>query len=325
MLLKCTKPMSKPHLYIITGQTASGKTQLAQEYAEKLNGELVNCDSRQIYKYLDIVTGKDITNQKFHAVKKLNNFSIGYYLLQQSKIWLYDIVDPQVHFSSYDYQTCALDVISDILKRGKTPIIVGGTYFYLKHLLYEIPSESIPPDWKKRQALESKTVQELQNTLFGLNKTLMNKLNESDRQNKRRLIRKIEITLNTNSAYRNSLKTTLPKLNRLLKIPDLKINFLGLQILSKEELVQRISQRVRDRIDKGAMAEVEKLTAMGYQDNAPGLQTIGCRQIRQFQQGLINKKQLMEQWITKETQYAKRQLTFMKKDPAICWRLITCK
>jgi tRNA dimethylallyltransferase len=101
------------------------KTKLALELAKKHNGELINFDSRQIYKYLDIITGKDIPS---------------------NKIWLYDVVTPDQYFSSFDFIKLVTPIISDINKRGKTPILVGGTYLYIKHLLYGIDVIT-PPDF----------------------------------------------------------------------------------------------------------------------------------------------------------------------------------
>lgn len=184
-------------LIIITGQTATGKTELALEYASKYNGELINCDSRQIYKHLDIITGKDVGNSKFKFISKVNNFNIGFYLLNRlTKIWLYDIVDPKEYFSSFDYKECALYVIKKLWQEGKTPIIVGGTYFYLYHLLYGVASETIPPNWKLRKELNEKPVEELQKILKKLSPQSFEKLNQSDKNNPQRLIRRIEIIEN---------------------------------------------------------------------------------------------------------------------------------
>jgi len=149
---------------IITGQTATGKTKLAIQMAKKYNGEIINCDSRQVYKKLDIITGKDIKkNSKFKSQSSKLNFDIGYYPLSskiyylKSKIWLYDIVDPKQRFSSYDWTQCTLYLIKKLLKQKITPIIVGGSYFYLKHLLYGFNYE-VPPNFKLREKLDNKSV-----------------------------------------------------------------------------------------------------------------------------------------------------------------------
>src|SRR3989338_10696197 len=141
-------------IVIITGPSATGKTNLALQYAEKYDGELINFDSRQIYKKLDIITGKDkqiISNFKF----QISNY-----------IWLYDLVDPKEYFSSFDYAKCAITVIKDITDRGMTPILVGGTYLYLYHLLYKVDTENIPPNFVLRKKLNNYNVPELQKRLL---------------------------------------------------------------------------------------------------------------------------------------------------------------
>lgn len=294
-------------IFIITGQTATGKTELAFEYAKKYNGKIINCDSRQIYKYLNIVTGKD----------------------HFGKVLLYDIVDPHEYFSSFDYQQQALPLIKDLIKRGKTPIIVGGTYLYLYHLLYKIDTEDIPPNWKLRQELNTKTVLELQNRLRKLSPQSFNlpageagRLNQSDRSNPQRLIRKIEI-LTANKLSPIGLNTPRRcNLAKKIKLKNIKIDFLGLKYQLKEDLITAIKKRVQKRIDQGAFEEVEKLLDKGYTENDPGLKTIGYRQIIQSLKGEITKDQAVNQWIIKETQYAKRQYSFMKRDQNINWQTI---
>src|SRR4051812_37635452 len=101
-------------LIVITGQTATGKTSLASDFVKKNNGEIVNADSRQIYKYLDIITGKDLAQ------------------FAGQRVWLFDIADPKLPFSSFEFKEAALFAVEDIIKRKKTPIVIGGTYLYLK-------------------------------------------------------------------------------------------------------------------------------------------------------------------------------------------------
>lgn len=289
-------------IIIITGQTATGKTKFALELAEKYNGELINCDSRQIYKRLDIIAGKEFGS---------------------SKIWLYDIVDPKQYFSSYDYTQYALGVIKDILNRGKTPIVVGGTYLYLYHLLYSIETENIPPDWELRKQMESKTVKELQKMLSEINVQVFNRLNISDRNNPQRLIRKIEIA----TYLRGSTNLAEGRLNEIslkekIGIKNLIIKLIGLRFEDKNKLQQAVQKRVKERLKNGAIDEVKKLLHDGYTETDPGLKTIGYKQLIDYLRGRLTKEDAIQQWITKELQYAKRQYTFMKKDPHIKWRIV---
>lgn len=355
---------------LITGQTATGKTKLAFEYAQKYNGELVNCDSRQIYKYLDIITGKDIKEssklkaQNANPQLKSQNFikeftlqdvfEIGYYNLNLSstdsveeeqsdgktesvKLWLYDVITPDRYFSSFDYQQCALWVIKKILSEGKTPIIVGGTYLYLKHLLYEVETEHIPPNWNLRKKFENTSVSELQKKLKELDVLAFNKLNDSDKNNPQRLIRKIEIIkfklsnqhiqppeLNLLSKQSETKKKIILPLKLPLKldIKNFEIDLLGLKFKNKESLRKAIEKRVERRLKEGAIEEVKKLLEMGYSQNDPGLKTIGYQQLLLHLKGERDLDRTIQDWITKEIQYAKRQYTFMKKDPHISWKEI---
>ena len=281
-------------MIIITGQTATGKTKLALELAKKYDGELINFDSRQIYKYLDIITGKDIP---------------------KTKIWLYDIVTPDQYFSSFDYVKLVTPIIEDIKKRNKTPILVGGTYLYLKHLLYGIDDNNSPPDFKLRKKLNDKSVEYLQKMLIKLNKNIFENLNHSDQLNPRRLIRKIEIA-STSAVEERSGKTA--EVNKDWPIS----HFLGLKYKDKSKLRQVIGKRVEERLKDGAIEEVKRLFKMGYKKNDPGMKTIGYQQIIKLLNKKLTKERAIEDWINKELQYAKRQLTFMKKDKNISWREI---
>lgn len=277
-------------MIIITGQTATGKTKLAQALAKKHHGELINFDSRQIYKYLDIITGKDIP---------------------KNKIWLYDIVKPDQYFSSFDFVQYVTPIIKDIENRNKTPILVGGTYLYLKHFLYGFEYK-VPPNFLLRKKLNNKSVDYLQKYLISLNPQVFERLNHSDQLNPRRLIRKIEIA-------KSPTKTVLKKTVFIKSVPKI---FIGLKYKDKSKLRQAIEKRVEERLKNGAINEVKKILEMGYKESDPGMKTIGYQQIIKYLNKELTKEKAIEDWINKEVQYAKRQLTFMKKDKNIKWREI---
>ncbi len=285
-------------IVVITGQTATGKTRLAIQYAKKYNGELINCDSRQVYKYLDIITGKDKEE------------------VENVPVHLYDVVDPKENFSSYDFKVKANKVIKDILKRGKTPIIVGGTYFYISHLLYGIETENIEPDFQLRKELDKKSVVELQDILKRINIKEFQKLNESDRNNPRRLIRRIEIVKSEDVQF-----LRLERYAGTSTFMESKINIelLALRFKKKKQLAKAIRQRVEKRLEQGAVEELKKLLKKGYKLKDPGLKTNGCQEIADFIKGKITREVLIDKWVTIELQYAKRQYTFMKKDKNIKW------
>ncbi len=295
-------------IVIVTGPSATGKTNLALQYAKKYDGELVNFDSRQIYKKLDIITGKDkqiISNFKF---------------LISNYIWLYDLVDPKEYFSSFDFVQRAITVIKDIIDRKKVPILVGGTYLYLYHLLYKIETENIPPSLLLRQKLNTETVAKLQDKLREVDTHLFQNLNESDKQNPQRLIRKIEIA----SFYKKKGVKVPTKMQFLFNnfFKDKEIEFIGLTYKNREDIFKAIKIRVDKRLKEGAIDEVQSLLAEGYNKHDPGMKTIGYQQIIRYLKGKMTKQQAIDEWTRKEFQYTKRQLTFMKKDPNIVWRYV---
>lgn len=298
-------------LIVVTGQTATGKTKLGLDLAKQKNGEIISADSRQLYQYLDIITGKDLDNHHFTLVKKIkNNFRIGYYLLNQVPVWLYDVVSPKEQFSAYDWAICAKEVLALLNKKSKTPIIVGGSYFYIHSLLYGYKDYGVNPDLKLRQKLEQFSVLDLQKKLQQVNPQIFNELNSSDRQNPRRLIRWLE---------KSFTKSQQPPLKGIVN--DYKLEILGLK-LSKEALTEQIKQRIQKRLQQGALAEIEILLSMGYEKTDPGLQTIGYQQLLLYLKDELSLQQAIEIWFHKENQYAKHQLTLMKKNPTIDWQVL---
>ncbi len=297
-------------MIIITGQTATGKTDLAIKLAQKNNGEIISTDSRQIYRHLNIITGKGIKeSQKFFLWKKIDNFQLGYYLFSDIKVWLYDVINPNQYFSSYHFVQLANLIIEKIKKQSKLPIIVGGTYFYIKHLLYGFDHQ-VNPNWQLRNQLEKSSLADLQNRLLQLDPDIKKEINTSDWQNPRRLIRKIEI-----------LTTKKQQSNLLSKKIKHKVNqFIGLRFSNKEKLLKTIKNRVEKRINEGAVNEVKNLLKLGYNENDFGLKTIGYQQIIAYLKNKITYKEAVNRWVNKEIQYSKRQLTFMKKDPNIKWK-----
>ncbi|MDA1317036.1 MAG: tRNA (adenosine(37)-N6)-dimethylallyltransferase MiaA [bacterium] len=337
-------------LHVITGQTATGKTAHALKLAKEIGGELINADARQLYKKLNIVTGKDLlhTSGSLQKVKELNGFDIGYYviktsptptghplpeggpiknlpcqgstppeagggMLQQIPLWLYDIISPNQPFSTYEYKTCAQWVIHDITSRGKVPIMVGGSYFYIQHVLYDVIENEIPPNDSLRKELNNVSVEQLQNKLKELNIDLFNTLNNSEQHNPQRLIRRIEKEMYNRSplAREPSRPTTGGR--------DVEIQIIGFQYKNKDDLQNAITERVEKRLQAGAIEETKQLLSDGYGAHDPGMKTIGYTQIMQHLNNELSYDQMKEVWINKEVQYAKRQLTFMKKNDEIQW------
>lgn len=226
---------------IICGPTATGKTKLALQLAKELNGELVSADSRQVYLGNDIETGKDkdiIENSRI-------------------KIWLLDILNQNEEFSVSAWRKLAKKAISDILSRDKLPIIVGGSGLYIKSLIQELPDIDVPYDTKLRKDMENKSAVELFNYLKSLNSQKADLLNNSDKHNKRRLIRSIEIS--------TSPSTRLGEGDGGGEVRGLRVRYLQVGLTApKNELIKRIKTRVADRgLDKSF--EIKEINIMKNQ------------------------------------------------------------
>jgi tRNA dimethylallyltransferase len=295
-------------LLVICGPTATGKTQLGVNLAKKFGGEIVSADSRQIYKGMDIATGKDLPSEaKFHSVLGKTKFGIGYYLFDRVPVWMLDVVLPNHPFSVADFHEIAHGIIENIWRRGKLPIIVGGTGLYIKAMIDGIETLGIPPNPQLRMAYTGKSVQELFDILFHLNPETANKLNNDDRQNKRRLIRKIEIA-------QAGVKIT----KKMKEWRNLDVLCFGL-VISSQKLYERINRRIDEWVKGGAVEEVGKLLAMGYSWNLPAMSGIGYRQWRPYFEGKTDLSQVLQKWKFDEHAYARRQMTWFKKDKRIHW------
>lgn len=180
-------------MIIIVGPTSSGKTSLGINLAKKYGFEIISADSRQIYRYMDIGTGKKPIN----IDKKRLNISKEYWEIDKVRIWGYDIVDPNVNFSAYDFCEYAYEKIIELRKKNIEPILIGGTGFYIDSLTGRMKLSKSEPDFALRKELESKSLNELVEILKQLNNK---KLSYIDQKNKRRLIRAIEIERQKNES-----------------------------------------------------------------------------------------------------------------------------
>lgn len=278
-------------LLIICGPTGVGKTSLALRLAKKFNGEIVSVDSRQVYKEMDIGTGKD------HP--------------KEMKIHLIDVVAPNQEFSVAQYVELAWKAIKDIWKREKLPIIVGGTGFYIKSLIDGIETLGVPPDWELRKKLSNLDIKKLREILEKTCPERLRGMNESDRKNPRRLIRAIEIA---SVGVPSQLHSTPYILDPL---------FIGLTAPYKI-LYQRIDKRVDERVKIGQEVEIKKLLKKGYSwmKSVLGV-TIGYKEWQPFFEGKVTKDEVIQKWKFAEHGYSRRQMTWFRKDSRICWFNIT--
>jgi len=313
-------------LLIIAGPTATGKTDLAVGLANKFNGEIVSADSRQVYKYLDIGTGKDVGNEKLKikneklqskVEKEINKkFTLGVYELRGIPIWLYDVAEPDFQFSVADYVKCAKLVINDIWQRGKLPILVGGTGFYIKALVDGVETLGVEPNWGLRKRLGNLGIDQLREILERTCPGRSQRMNESDKRNPRRLIRAIEIATQSQSA-KCKAKSSKLRIGGLLTI--------GLKAPCKI-LNKRIDKRVEERVAQGIEKEIEGLIKKGFNfENSVLGTTIGYKEWQPLMASDIGYQisDIIVRWQLNEHQYAKRQMTWFKADSRICWLDVT--
>ena len=278
---------------MIIGPTASGKSAFGVRLAKKLNGEVISADSRQIYKGLYLASGK---------ITKKEMGGIPHHCL--------DLVSPKTIFSAERYAKCAQKAVKDILKHGKTPIIVGGTGFYIDIALGRMKTANVAPNWKLRRALEKKSAE----TLFKMFKKLdPARAKTIEPQNKRRLIRAIEIV-------KLSKKKGFKKQNILIYqyINNADLVWLGIKIKPKD-LRKKINARLEKRIKAGMINEIKKLYQSGV--SWKRLDDLGLepRWISRYLRGLVGKKEMIQKLQTAIWRYSRRQMTWFKRNKKIRW------
>jgi tRNA dimethylallyltransferase len=309
-------------LLIICGPTSTGKTTLAINLAKKLKasgpgasgpaGEIVSADSRQVYRGMNIGTGKELPEGA--KIKYPWFYKWGYYELEGIKVWGYDLVDPKNEFSVAQYLKFANSVIPDIQKGKKLPILVGGTGLYIKGVTEGIPTAAIPKNKQLRKNLETKTPAELYEVLAQLDAIRAGGMNSSDRKNPRRLIRAIEI-----SQYLIDHKNIA---SRQVKEKDLDVLFIGLTA-DRNYLEKAIELRAKKRLKAGIKKEVEELIKKKIDWNSQPMVALGYRQWRDYFEKKASEQSAVDKWINEEKKYAKRQMTWFKKIKSINWFNIT--
>lgn len=304
-------------ILVICGPTATGKTALALNLAQKFNGELISADSRQIYKGMDIGTGKDVEGDSLAASVMQGRNAKESPLQESIPIWLLDIVSPDQPFSVADYQKIARIVIKDIWKRGKLPVLVGGTGLYIKSIIDGIETIGIPQNQKLREKLSKLNLLELQNTLKKQNQEKWNQMNFSDQQNPRRLVRAIEITRSQGSQGDTLAASVMQRRNAKVS-PCYKSIQIGLTA-SNNFLFQKIDDRVEKRVKQGIVNEIKSLLKKGYTWDLPSMSACGYRVWKDFFEEKATLEYTIQKWKFQEHDYARRQLTWFKKDQRIKW------
>ncbi len=306
-------------ILVILGPTATGKTDLAIKLAEKFYGELLSCDSRQVYRGLDIGTGK-IPNSKFQIsnTKKQN----GLWEINGVKIWMYDVADLKKQYTVFNYVKDANKTIKDIIKRGKLPIIVGGSGLYLEALLYGLPNLAIPIDQNLRNKLINLTIKQLQQELQKLSPLRWGELNESDRQNPRRLVRAIELeTSPRRSSFDYFDFAQYRYAQDHLRGVNTSFNALKIGLTApREVLYKKADRKVMGRINQGMIEEVKDLQKMGL--TLKRMRQLGLEYgvLADYLEGNINNKEdLIKRMKGKIHGLIRRQLSWFKKEKEVFW------
>lgn len=302
-------------LLTIVGPTSLGKTTLALQIARKFDGEIISADSRQVYKDLDIGTGKDIPQKTGYYQKgpKLG----GFYLVSGVPLWGYDLVPSDGKFSVGQYAGIARRVIRDVWFRKKLPILVGGTGLYIKGVLDGIETSGIPQNRRLREALSGRNVKDLFDHLANLDTARAALLNLSDRNNPRRLIRAIEIAEWNLIKHKRIVRKAKP----FSKTADVLI--IGLTA-PKKFIHERIRERIAKMINQGLEEEIESLLKkMSWTDQA--MTSLGYRQWKDYFSGEKTKSEVIASWFRDEKDYARRQMVWFKSDKRIVWFDVTTR
>ena len=274
--------VKKPKIIVIVGPTATGKSSLAVELAKEFHGEVISADSRQVYKGLDIGSAK-ITKAEMEGTP--------HHLL--------DVVNPDETFTAAQFKELAEKKVEEIVARGRLPIIVGGTGFYIQALIDDVTFPKIPPHDKLRELLEKRTAEELYTKLATLDP---DRALSIDAHNKRRLIRAIEIATALGGVPKRERKNS--PYNSL---------YIGID-LTDRKLKEKIHNRLVSRVEEGLIKEVQNLHKSGLSWERLFEFGLEYRSVAAFLQRKISKEEMLSKIETESWQYVKRQRTWFKQN-----------
>lgn len=291
----CTGDMHKTDIVVICGPTGIGKTELSIRLAEIFKGEIVGADSMQIYRHMDIGTAKPSRQQRARVPHHM-----------------IDVVDPGEPFDAARYLKQAREAIAGIKQRGRLPLVVGGTGFYIKALLYGL-FEAKPEDMSVREKLRKQAEilgsSGLYDRLAACDPEAAERIHPNDTYRVVRALEVFEITGRPMSAWRQT--------HGFSDEPYRALKFA--LYMDRAELYRRIDQRVDAMVQEGFVEEVRRLLQMGWDKNIKVMQALGYRHILGYLDGKMDRAAAIES-IKKDTRrYAKRQLTWFRKDPEVIW------
>ncbi len=289
------KNENKTSIVCVVGPTASGKTGFSIEYAKKHNGEIISCDSMQIYKYMDIGTAK---------ATKEEQKEVPHHML--------DFVDPNTDYSVADFVEGARKCIEDISKRGKLPVLCGGTGLYIDSIINNLEFSEEKRDDEYREFLqkmaEEKGNEAVHKLLVEIDPIEADKVHYN---NVKRVIRALEICKTTGMT-----KTEADKL--AIKEPLYDAEIFGMS-MDRERLYERINKRVDIMMEEGLLDEVKRLLSMGIRRNSTAMQAIGYKEILEYLDGECDLSSAVDKIKQESRRYAKRQMTWFKRNKDIKW------
>ncbi len=290
------KPGKKPKVIVIAGPTASGKTALSIELAKKIEGEIISSDSMQIYQDMNIGTAK-VTKEEMQGIKH----------------YLIDFVSPDKRYSVSDFKTDSQNAISDILKKGKIPIVAGGTGLYVDSLIYgiEYPVMELDETYREELMKQAKTPEGLQNLYEQAKKIDEQAISKISPNDKKRIIRILEIYRATGKN-----KTDQEKISRKNGV---KYDFIVFAIdMERQKLYERINLRVDKMVEKGLVEEVKQLKEK-YQHFPTAMQGLGYKEVVEYLEQKCTYEEMVEKIKQETRRYAKRQLTWFRKNKQTIW------
>jgi len=276
-------------LIVLTGTTATGKTEVSLELADRLNGEIISADSMMVYKHMDIGTAKPAPEER----KGIPHYAI-------------DVVMPNETFSVSDFLSLAEKKIKQIQQKGKTPIIVGGTWLYIYSLIYGL-SQAPSGDWKIREKLYRKTQKQLYDKLLKIDPDYAQKIHPND---KKRVVRALEVYYLTGKPFSSFQGWEKPK-----------YKFVGIVFdRDRAEIMNRIEKRVDEFFKMGLIEEVENLINLGFKDSLTAMQAIGYKELIPYLESKISLEEAKESIIKNTKKFAKiQQRTFKNKFKGKNW------
>ena len=287
--------MQKEKVIVICGPTASGKTALSIELAKKINGEIISCDSMQIYKDMNIGTAKP-TKEEMQGIKH----------------YLIDFVSPDERYSVADYKRDSKKAIKEILKKGKIPIIVGGTGLYLDSLIYEIEYKDIRFDEEYRKKLEERVkkegLKELYKEAKNIDPIAIKKISENDQK---RILRILEIY---NATGKNKTEQEIESRKKEIEY-DYKVYALNWE---RQKLYDRINRRVDIMISNGLIDEVKEILKK-YEKFPTAMQGLGYKEVVEYIEGKCSEEEMIDKIKQETRRYAKRQITWFRKNKETIW------